>query len=341
MGEAMTIRVGLMGFGRIGRNLFRILLDREDIEIAVISDIANHDGLEYLLRYDTILGRFPYELSIKDGHLYTLGTQIKMLSARDPGDVNWKEYDVDVVIDATARPRSRTDLMKHIEQGAKKVVLCTMPEDEPDSTIVMGINQSSLKPDDQLIYNSSITTHCAAPIVGILDKAFGIERLCMTTIHAYTNAQSLADVPADDLRSSRAAGENIIPVETVAGPILEQLFPNLANKIDALALNVPVPNGSLVDMTVYTTKKVTVDSINEVVRTAAVDIYPDLIEYTTDPIVSSDVITSPYSCTFDSKGTQVLGDNLLKTISWFDNGWGYCHQAVDLIEHLAASGALK
>ena len=336
----MTIRVGLMGFGRIGRNLFRILLDREDIDIAVISDIADHQGLEYLLRYDTILGRFPYEISIKDNYLYTLGKQINMLSARDPGEVSWKDYDVDIVIDATARPRSRADLMKHIENGAKKVVLCTMPQDEPDRTIVMGINQGTLKPSDQLIYNSSITTHCAAPIVGILDNAFGIERLCMTTIHAYTNAQSLADVPADDLRSSRAAGENIIPVDTVAGPILEQLFPHLENKIDALALNVPVTNGSLVDMTIFTSKAVTVESINEVVRTSAADIYPDLIEYTTDPIVSSDVITSPYSCTFDSKGTQVLGTNLLKTISWFDNGWGYSHQAVDLIEHLSSSGAL-
>ena len=337
----MTIRVGLMGFGRIGRNLFRILLDREDIDIAVISDIADHDGLEYLLRYDTILGRFPYEVSIKDGHLFTLGKQITMLNARDPGEVKWSDYDIDVVIDATARPRSREELTKHIDQGAKKVVLCTLPEDNPDATIVMGINEKTLKPSDQLIYNSSITTHCAAPIVGILDKAFGIERLCMTTIHAYTNAQSLADVPADDLRSSRAAGENIIPIDTVAGSILEQLFPHLENKIDALALNVPVPNGSLVDMTIFTEKPVTVDGVNEVVRTAAADIYPDLIEYCIDPIVSSDVITSPYSCTFDSKGTQVLGSNLLKTISWFDNGWGYCHQAVDLIEHLEMSGALR
>ena len=164
------------------------------------------------------------------------------------------DYDIDVVIDATARPRSREELTKHIEQGAKKVVLCTLPEDNPDATIVMGINEKTLKPSDQLIYNSSITTHCAAPIVGILDKAFGIERLCMTTIHAYTNAQSLADVPADDLRSSRAAGENIIPIDTVAGSILEQLFPHLENKIDALALNVPVPNGSLVDMTIFTQK---------------------------------------------------------------------------------------
>lgn len=336
----MTIRVGLMGFGRIGRNLFRILLEREDIDIAVISDIADHGGLEYLLRYDTLLGRFPYEVSIKDGNLYTLGKQIHMLSARDPGDVDWRKYGVDVVIDATARGRTRQELMQHIEHGAKKVVLCARPLDEPDTTIVMGINHHDLKPEHLLISNSSITTHCAAPIIRILDEAFGIERLFMTTIHAYTNDQSLADVPAGDLRSSRAAGENIIPAETPAGHILEKLFVNLENKIDALALNVPVANGSLVDMTMFTTQSITRESVNEVVRTAAADIYPNLVDYCDDPIVSSDVKTSPFSCTFDAGGTQVLGNNLLKSISWFDNGWGYAHRAVDLIEHLSISGAL-
>src|SRR5262245_6809184 len=192
----MAINIGLMGFGRIGRNLFRILYKRDDVRIVAISDVADHKSLEYLLKYDTILGRFPDTVSVADGHLYTYGKQVKMLSGREPGDVNWKELGVDVVIEATARYRSRAEVKKHIDAGAKRVIMCVPPVDEPDITVVMGVNDQQLKAEHRIISNGSVTAHCAAPIISIVESAFGIERMFFTTVHAYTNDQRLADVPA-------------------------------------------------------------------------------------------------------------------------------------------------
>jgi glyceraldehyde 3-phosphate dehydrogenase len=251
--------------------------------------------------------------------------------------VNWGELGVDIVVEATARYRSRKDLAKHISAGAKKVILCVPPIDEPDITIVMGVNHHDLKPEHQIISNASITAHSAAPILKILDNAFGIERMFFSTVHAYTNDQRLADVPAEDLRRSRAASENIIPTETNAGKLLEKLLPHLEGKISGLALNVPVPNGSVVDMTCFTKKPVTVTAVNEVVRTAIEAHYKNFIEYVADPIVSSDVKKSPYSTTFDSLATMCLGEHCVKTISWYDNGWGYALRAIDLMEYMAGS----
>jgi glyceraldehyde 3-phosphate dehydrogenase len=331
----MKVRVGLMGFGRVGRNIFRILYNHDDIEVVAISDIADPKSLEYLLKYDTILGRFPDELSVTDGHLYTRGKQIKMLAGREPGDVNWGELGVDVVIEATARYRSRQEASKHLEKGAKRVVLCVPSTDPPDVTVVMGVNHKELKPSHRIVSNGSITAHCAVPIIKILDNAFGIERLHYTAVHAYTSDQSLADVPASDLRRSRAATENIIPTDTKNDKLFSHLVPSLAGKISGMALKVPVMNGSLVDMVSFTKKPVTVTAVNEVVRTAVASDYKGIIEYATDPIVSSDVKQSPYSGTFDSLATMVLGQNAIKTIAWYDNGWGYAHRAVDLISYMA------
>jgi len=325
-----------MGFGRIGRNIFRILHNRDDVEVVAISDIADHKGLEYLLRYDTIMGRFPEEVSVKDGNLYVCGKQIKMLSGREPGDVNWGELGVDVVVEATARYRSREEVSRHLEAGAKRVILCVPPLDEPDITVVMGVNDEKLTAEHKIISNASITAHCAAPILQILDRAFGLERVYFTTIHAYTNDQRLADVPAADLRRSRAATENIIPTETNSGQVVMDLLPQLAGKVEGMALKVPVPNGSLVDMVSYTTEPVTADAVNEVVRTAVASKYSDYVEYVTDPIVSSDVKHSPYSCTYDALATLTLGDRMVKTLSWYDNGWGYAHRVVDLAKRLGS-----
>ena len=332
----MGVRIGLMGFGRIGRNIFRILHNRDDVEVVAISDIADHKGLEYLLRYDTIMGRFPEEVSVKDGNLYVCGKQIKMLSGREPGDVNWGELGVDVVVEATARYRSREEVSRHLEAGAKRVILCVPPLDEPDITVVMGVNDEKLTAEHKIISNASITAHCAAPILQILDRAFGLERVYFTTIHAYTNDQRLADVPAADLRRSRAATENIIPTETNSGQVVMDLLPQLAGKVEGMALKVPVPNGSLVDMVSYTTEPVTADAVNEVVRTAVASKYSDYVEYVTDPIVSSDVKHSPYSCTYDALATLTLGDRMVKTLSWYDNGWGYAHRVVDLAKRLGS-----
>lgn len=331
----MAIRIGLMGFGRIGRNLFRILYKRNDIQVVAISDIANHKNLEYLLKYDTIMGRFPDTVSVTDGRLYTYGRQVMMLSGREPGDVDWQNLGVDVVVEATARYRSRAELQKHLDAGAKRVILCVPPVDEPDITVVMGINEDHLKPMHRIISNGSVTAHCAAPIIHLIDAAFTLERLFFTSVHAYTNDQRLADVPAKDLRRSRAATENIIPTDTNADRIIEQLFPHLAGRIMGMALNVPVSNGSLVDMTIFTREPITKAAVNEVVRTGISAKFSRYVEYAQDPIVSSDVKHSHYSSTFDSLATTSLGEHLVKCIAWYDNGWGYAHRVVDLIKCLA------
>jgi glyceraldehyde 3-phosphate dehydrogenase len=332
----MPTRIGLMGFGRIGRNIFRILYKRDDLRVEAISDIADHKALEYLLRFDTVLGRFPDEVSIKDGHLYCRGRRTAMLSGREPGDVPWRDLGVDVVVEATAHYRSREEVARHLEAGAKRVILCVPPRDEPDISVVMGVNDHLLGPQHRIVSNSSCTAHCAAPILKILHEAFGLRRALFTTVHAYTNQDRLADVPHGDLRRGRAAAENIIPTPTNAAHLVAQLIPDLKGRIAGLAVNVPVPDGSLVDLVAWTEKKVDTVSINEVVRTAAAGPLHGIVEYEEDPIVSSDVIGNPHSSIFDALSTMTLGDNLMKAVAWYDNGWGYANRVVDLIERLAA-----
>lgn len=330
-----TTRIGLMGFGRIGRNLFRILYKRDDIRIAAISDTAAPEGLEYLLRFDTILGRFPDEVSIREGNLYAYGRQVRFLAAEHPGEVSWSDLDVDIVVEATSRRRSRSQLERHLENGARHVILCSPPADPPDITIVAGINDDQLRPEHRIISNSSCTAHCAAPVLHILDQAFGIERAFLTTVHAYTNQQRLADVPNEDKRRGRAAAENIIPQNTNAGQILEELLPSLRGKIRAMAMNVPVPNGSVVDLVCWHRQEVTKTAVNEVVRTAAASRWKNILAYEDAPLVSSDVLRSSYSGTFDGDATMALAGNVSKTLTWYDNAWGYAHRAVDLVAHLA------
>jgi glyceraldehyde 3-phosphate dehydrogenase len=327
-----TVGIGLMGFGRIGRNLFRILYQSQAIRLRAISDIADHKALEYLLRFDTILGPFPDEVSVKEEHLYVAGRQIPMLSEKEPGDVPWGDLGVDVVIEATARKWSRRQLERHLERGAKRVILCAPPQDPPDITVVMGVNDDQLKPEHRIVSNGSCTAHCAAPIVKVLHEAFGIQRAFLSTVHAYTNQQRLADVPSEDKRRGRAAAENIIPQTTDAALMVSSLIPAMQGRISGGSMNVPVPNGSVVDLVCWHEKPVTAIAINEVVRTAASTAkWHDIIEYEDDPIVSSDIIRSPYSTTFDSLATMVMGERVSKTLSWYDNGWGYAHRVVDLI----------
>ena len=327
-----SVGVGLMGFGRIGRNLFRILYQSKAIRLAAISDIADHKALEYLLRFDTILGQFPDEVSIKEGHLYVAGRQVPMLSEKEPGDVPWGDLGVDVVIEATARKWSRQKLEQHLARGAKRVILCAPPQEPPDITVVMGVNDAQLTAEHRIVSNGSCTAHCAAPIVKVLHEAFGIRRAFLSTVHAYTNQQRLADVPSEDKRRGRAAAENIIPQETDAALMVSKLIPEMEGRISGGSMNVPVPNGSVVDLVCWHEKPVTKVAINEVVRTAAsTQNWRDIIEYEDEPIVSSDIIRSPYSTTFDSLASMVMGDHVSKTLSWYDNGWGYAHRVVDLI----------
>lgn len=327
------VGIGLMGFGRIGRNLFRILYQSEGIRLRAISDVADHKALEYLLRFDTILGPFPDEVSVKEAHLYVAGRQIPMLSAKEPGDVPWGDLGVDVVIEATAQRWSRKQLERHFERGAKRVILCAPPQDPPDITVVMGVNDDQLMPAHRIVSNGSCTAHCAAPIIKILHEAFGIRRAFLSTVHAYTNQQRLADVPSEDKRRGRAAAENIIPQTTDAALMISSLIPAMQGRISGGSMNVPVPNGSVVDLVCWHEKPITTTAINEVVRTAASTArWKGIVEYEDDPIVSSDIIRSPYSTTFDSLATMVMGDRVSKTLSWYDNGWGYAHRVVDLIE---------
>jgi len=327
-----SVGIGLMGFGRIGRNLFRILYQSEMIRLAAISDIADHKALEYLLRFDTILGPFPDEVSVKEDHLYVAGRQIPMLSEKEPGDVPWGDLGVDIVIEATARKWSREKLEQHLARGAKWVILCAPPQEPPDITVVMGVNDEQLKPEHRIVSNGSCTAHCAAPIVKVLQEAFGIKRAFLSTVHAYTNQQRLADVPSEDKRRGRAAAENIIPQETDAALMVSKLIPEMEGRISGGSMNVPVPNGSVVDLVCWHEKPVTTVAINAVVRTAAsTDKWREIIEYEDEPIVSSDIIRSPYSTTFDSLASMVMGDRVSKTLSWYDNGWGYAHRVVDLI----------
>jgi len=328
----LPIRVGLAGFGRIGRNLFRILYKNPEVRISAISDTADHAALEYLIRFDTIFGRFPEELSVKEGNLYVHGQQIPMFSGERPGDVPWGELGIDVVVEATGQQRTREALEGHLEAGAKAVILCAPPKDPPDITIVMGVNDQNLRLEDRIISNASCTAHCAAPVIKILHEAFGIEQAFMNTVHAYTNQQRLADVPAKDPRRGRAAAENIIPQRTNSAQMIMGLMPELEGRVIGEAMNVPVPNGSCVDLVCWHEKPVSVTAINEVIRTAASStLWVEILHYEDDPIVSTDIIRSPFSSTFDSLATMVLGDRVSKTLSWYDNGWGYAHRVVDLI----------
>ncbi len=337
----MAVTIGLMGFGRIGRNLFRLLSRSDEIRIGAISDIADHDALVYLLRYDTILGRFPDEVTYRDGHLYTWGREIPMLSGRDPGEINWTDYGVDYVVEATGRPRNREECQRHLDAGARRVLLCVPPAEAPDISVVYGVNDQKIRPADQIISNASCTAHCAAPLLKVLHDAVGLERVHITSTHAYTSVQRLADVPGGDLRNSRAAAENIVPSETNAGAVLEEVLPELEGRIHASSLRVPVANGSIIDMTFWTERPVTAGGINEMMRTAASGPFRQILEFQEDPIVSSDVENSPYSSIFDSLATMVLDDDLAKIIAWFDSSWGYTNRLVDLVRKLAAMDGIS
>ncbi|GAB4222272.1 MAG: type I glyceraldehyde-3-phosphate dehydrogenase [Acidobacteriota bacterium] len=336
----MPVTIGLMGFGRIGRNVFRILHRSDEVRIGAISDIADHEALTYLLRYDSILGRFPSEVTFRDGRLYTWGREIPFLSGRDPADVPWRDFGVDYVIEASGRNRDRADLQGHLDNGARRVILCAPPREKPDISVIWGINHDRLTPEHRLISNASCTAHCAAPVLATLDRAFGIERAHLTAVHAYTNVQRLADVPGTDMRLSRAAAENIVPSDTNCAAVLEEVIPALEGRVRASSLRVPVPNGSIVDFTLWMKRSVTVDGVNEVMRTAASGPYRRILEYQQDPIVSSDVVNTSFSSVFDSLATMVLEGSLVKAIAWFDNSWGYSMRVVDLIHELARMDGL-
>jgi glyceraldehyde 3-phosphate dehydrogenase len=338
----MTPSVGIRGLGRIGRNLFRLLYARDDIRIGAVSEIAEPAGLEYLLRFDTVLGRFPDEVSVREGNIYVAGKQIPLVSDAGQTQTPWGDLGVHTVLEATSRPRPRTELARHLAAGAKRVISLAPPDpsDPPDIVAVMGVNDDRLASSQTIVSNASSTVHCAAPVLKILNDAFGIERALFTTVHSYTSQHRLADVPAEDKRRGRAAAENIIPQASRSPAMLVELLPELAGKITGTAMNVPVRNGSLVDLVCWHTKSVTPTAINEVLRTAAATRrWSRYVRWENDPIVSSDVAQSPYSCVFDSLATMTMAEKVSKTVSWFDSGFGYAHRAIGLLERFQALDA--
>jgi glyceraldehyde 3-phosphate dehydrogenase len=332
------VNVAINGFGRIGRAVFRIIATRpgSEIRVVAINDLSDDDILAYLLEYDSVMGRFDQEVTVADGIMKVGPHEIKMLMERDPAQLPWAELGVDIVIESTGVFRSRAKLQQHIDAGAKRVILTVPSQDKIDQTVVLGVNDDELGADDIIVSNASCTTNCLVPLVKVLDDNFGIVKGVMTTVHAYTNDQVLADVPHKDLRRSRAATENIIPTTTGAAKAVGEVLPNLEGKLDGIAMRVPVPDGSTVDFVVELSKNVTVEEVNAAVKAAAEDgPMVGILEYTEDPIVSTDIIGNPHSSIFDAAGTQVLGGNLVRVMSWYDNEWGYSNRVVDLIERLA------
>jgi len=331
----MATKVGIMGFGRIGRNVFRILYPRADIEVVAIVDIAEPEALEYLLKFDTVHGRFTEPVHVIEGSMFIKGRQVKMLKRRAPSEVEWAELGVDIVIDSTGKYRTREELQGHLDGGAKRVIVTVPPRGEVDALVVMGVNDHVLTPDVRIVSNASCTANALAPICKLLDESFGIDRGMMTTVHAYTNDQRLADVPNSDLRRSRAAGVNIIPTDTWSPKALYRVLPELEGKLDGMALCVPVPDGSCVDLVTLMERPVDAEEVNGVIQSAAATVMQNIVEYTEEPIVSSDVIGNSHSALFDGLSTQVIGGNMLKTVTWYDNGWGYATRVVELIQRLA------
>jgi glyceraldehyde 3-phosphate dehydrogenase len=325
-----------MGFGRIGRNLFRLLHGREDLEIVAIDDIADPVGLTYLLKYDSLYGRFPGKVVFEDGKLTYDDRSISFTAGQEPKDTKWGEDGVDIVIDTTSRYRHLDSLQGHLANGARRVVLTSSPAKPGEIPLLLrGINDHILDDSPEIVAMGSNTSNAAAPILKTLDRAFGLSRVFMTTVKAMSNSGRLADVPTDSFRNSRAAGENIIPTETNSAEILAQALPELEGKLNVVALNVPVPDGSNVDMVAETGRPVTVEEVNRAVAEAVATAYDGVIEYVNDPIVSSDVRMNPHSGVFDSLASMVVGGNLVKTITWFNNGWGYSHRVVEVAARIA------
>ncbi len=326
------MRVAINGFGRIGRSVFRILNSRENVSVVAINDIADNDAMAYLLKYDTVMGPFKDSVSLDGDIMKTSNNQIKMVAEREPSLLPWKEMAVDVVIESTGIFREKLQLQQHINAGAKRVILTVPSKDEIDYTLVIGVNDDGLTADHKIISNASCTTNCLAPMAKILNDSFGIEYGVINTIHAYTNDQRLADVPHSDWRRSRAATENIIPTTTGAARAVGKVLPELNGKLDGIAMRVPVPDGSVVDSIFRLGKDVTIEGINDAVLSASKsNKMSGVVEYSTLPVVSTDIIGNSHSSIFDAPFTKVIEGSLVKTLNWYDNEWGYSNRVADLV----------
>jgi glyceraldehyde 3-phosphate dehydrogenase len=334
-------RIGINGFGRIGRSVFRILSDREDMEVVAINDLYENEQLAYLLKYDTLMRVFPKEVTWDEESMTVGGKRIEMTAEKDPSQIPWGKFGADIVIESTGVHTKKEALAKHLAGGAKKVILTVPASDEIDATIVVGVNDDTLEPGHKLVSNASCTTNCLAPLAKVLHERFGIEEGFITTVHAYTNDQRLADVPHKDLRRSRAAAQYIIPTTTGAARAVGQVLPELKGKLDGLAMRVPVPDGSIVDLVARLRDRPSVEQVNAAVRESAEGPLAKIIEYSEVPLVSSDIIGNPHSSIFDALSTKSTGDGYVKVVAWYDNEWGYSNRVVDLIDRLVAVGGLE
>lgn len=332
----MAMKFGINGFGRIGRLVFKAMQKDPDVEVVAINDITDAKTLAFLLKYDSVHGRFPEPVRAEGDMLVVGNRKVKIYAEKDPKNLPWGDLGADIVVESTGIFRNREKMSWHLEAGAKKVLLSAPAKDEMDCTVVMGVNDDTLKSEHALVSNASCTTNCLAPVAKVLNDSFGIKRGWMTTIHGYTNDQRLLDLPHSDLRRARAAAANIIPTTTGAAKAVGLVIPELKGKLDGVAMRVPVPDGSLVDLVAELNKNATAEEINSEMKKASDGKLKGILEYCEDPIVSSDVVGNSHSSVFDSLSTKVMDNNFVKVVSWYDNEWGYSKRTVDLAKKMAA-----
>ncbi len=335
----MGVKIGINGFGRIGRNVFKVAL-KKGVEVVAINDLTDAKTLAHLLKYDSIYGRFDGTVEAKDDSIVVNGKEIKITAERDPKNIKWAEAGVDIVIESTGVFRKREQAAMHLEGGAKKVILTVPAKDKVDNTVVLGVNQETLSADQKVISNASCTTNCLAPIAKVLHQNFDIIEGLMTTVHAFTNDQRILDLPHSDLRRARAAALSIIPTTTGAAKAVGLVIPELNGKLNGIAMRVPVPTGSIVDLTVRLEKDASVEEVNAAMKAAAEGEMKGILAYCEDPIVSSDIIGDPHSSIFDSLSTMKMGPGFFKVLSWYDNEWGYSNRVVDLVNYIVDKGLL-
>ena len=326
----MAIKIGINGFGRIGRLVFRRSLELGGFDFVGINDLTDAKTLGHLLKYDSVHGRFKGEVKVEGNDLIVNGDRIKITAEKDPANLKWKDLGADVVIESTGIFRTKEACMKHIEAGAKKVVLTVPAKGDVDATVVLGVNDSVLTGDEKVLSNASCTTNCLAPMVKVLHDSFGIDKGLMTTVHSYTNDQRLLDLPHSDLRRARSAAVSIIPTTTGAAKTIGKIITDLKGKLDGFSLRVPTPDGSITDFVAILKKEVTVEEVNAAMKDAAAKGLKGIMEYTEDPLVSADIVGNSHSCIFDSLSTMTNG-NLVKVVGWYDNEWGYSCRVVDLV----------
>jgi glyceraldehyde 3-phosphate dehydrogenase len=338
----MGMRIAINGFGRIGRNVFRIISQQGDIEVVSINDITDPATLAHLLKYDSVHGRFAGSVEVAKDGMVVNGKKVAVSAERDPAKLPHAANKIDFVVEATGIFASREGCQKHIDAGASRVLLTVPAKDEIDAMVVMGVNHDTLKPEHRIISNASCTTNCLAPVAKVLDDAFGIQHGLMTTVHAYTNDQNILDLPHKDLRRARAGAMNIIPTTTGAARAVGKILPKLKGKLDGISLRVPVPDGSVVDLVAVLGRNTTIEEVNKVFESASSQKgLKGILEYCPDPIVSSDVIRNPASSVFDAPSTMVMCGNMVKVVAWYDNEWGYSHRVVDLMRYAHALGGAR